>query len=282
MTVGEALQQAAKRLSSNSSSPRLDAEVLLAHVLGLSRASLLANSQQILTAEQSVAMESLIERRSLGEPVAYLTGHKEFYGLDLFITPDVLVPRPETESVVDACLEALEDLDNSQLADIGTGSGAIVVAITTHNSRVRASATDISRSAIEVARRNCERHGVSDRVTLYTGHLLQPLLGKFLGKFNVIAANLPYVPPGEASPDVAIWEPNVAVFGGGDDGTALIREFLREAPAYLLPGGMVVMETAHSQGTLVAELAKRAFPGAAVEVRKDLAGYDRIVIIKTP
>ncbi|MEO6457317.1 MAG: peptide chain release factor N(5)-glutamine methyltransferase [Chloroflexia bacterium] len=281
MTVSEALQQAAKRLSSNSSSPRLDAEVLLAHLLGTPRASLLANSQQVLTAKQSTTMKGLIERRTHGEPVAYLTGHKEFYGFDLFITPDVLVPRPETESVVDACLEVLVDLDNSQLADIGTGSGAIAIAVTKHNSRVRASATDIFLPAIEVARRNCERHGVADRVTLYTGHLLQPLKGKFPNKFNVVAANLPYVPPGEASPDVATWEPNVAVFGGGDDGTALIREFLREAPAYLLPGGTVVMETAHSQGALVARLAKRAFPGAEVEVRKDLAGYDRIVVIKT-
>lgn len=278
MTIGQALQQAAKRLSSNSSSPRLDVEVLLAHILGTPRASLLANYQQMLTTEQRDALQSLIERRSLGEPVAYLTGHKEFYGLDLFITPDVLVPRPETESVVDACIEALEDLDNSQLADIGTGSGAIVMAVATHNSGVMASATDISQAAIEVANRNCERHGVADRVTLYTGHLLQPLVGKF----NVIAANLPYVPPGEASPDVATWEPNVAVFGGGIDGTTLIREFLRDAPAYLLPGGTVVMETAHSQGALVSGLAKSAFPIAEIEVRKDLAGYDRIVVIKTP
>ncbi len=246
-------------------------------MLGVSRATLLADSHRMLTDEQYSAIQGLIERRAQGEPVAYLTGHKEFYGLDLIITPDVLVPRPETESVVDACLEILRSYDNSQLADIGTGSGAIVIAVTTHNPGVRASATDISEAAIEVARQNCERHGVAERVTLYTGNLLPPLQGKF----DVIAANLPYVPPGEASPDVATWEPNVAVFGGGEDGTALIREFLREAPAYLLPGGTVVMETAHSQGNLVAELAKKAFPGAAVEVRKDLAGYDRIVVIKT-
>jgi release factor glutamine methyltransferase len=277
MTVGEALQQAAKRLSANSSTPRLDAEVLMAHVLGISRASVLANPQSVLTDEQQQVVTGLLDRRSKGEPVAYLTGHKEFYGLDLIITPDVLVPRPETESVVDACLEALPDKDSSQLADIGTGSGAIVVAVTTHNPHVKASATDISEAALEVARRNSERHGVAERVAFHVGHLLQPLQDKF----NVIAANLPYVPPGEASQDVATWEPNVAVFGGGEDGTALISEFLREAPAYLLPGGTVVMETAHSQGTLVAELAKKAFPDAQVEVRKDLAGYDRIVVIKT-
>src|SRR5688572_2355782 len=214
MTVGDALQQATTRLSANSSSARLDAEVLLAHVLGCARTTLLANTQQALTPDQDRRVTDFIERRSHGEPVAYLTGHKEFYGLDLIITPDVLVPRPETESVVDACLAALGGLDNSQLADIGTGSGAIVVSVARHNPRVNASATDISPEAIKVAQRNCERHDVADRVTLYVGNLLQPLKGKF----NVIAANLPYVPPGEAASDVATWEPKVAVFGGGADG----------------------------------------------------------------
>ncbi|MDQ3931171.1 MAG: protein-(glutamine-N5) methyltransferase, release factor-specific, partial [Chloroflexota bacterium] len=118
---------------------------------------------------------------------------------------------------------------------------------------------------------------VEERVTLYLGNLLEPLPCAV----DVIAANLPYVPPGEASPEVATWEPNVAVFGGGEDGTAIIREFLAKAPGYLMPGGSIVMETAHSQGALVSGLAGAAFPSAQVEVRKDLAGYDRIVVIRT-
>lgn len=277
MTISEALQLYAKRLSVCSVTPRLDAEVLLAHTLGRSRASLLAHSEEAVEEQNRSRYEALIERRSHGEPIAYLTGHKEFYGLDLLITPDVLVPRPETESLVDACLEMLPQNEESLLADIGTGSGAILVAVAVHRPMVRGIGIDISQEAIDVARRNCERHGVGERAVLKVGHLLQPV-GE---RVNVIAANLPYVSPGEASPEAAIWEPQVAVFGGGDDGTALIREFLRAAPEYLLEGGGIVMETAYSQGKLVSSLARDAFPLAHIEVRKDLAGYDRIVVIKT-
>ena len=276
-TIGEALLQARKRLSPNSSTPQLDAEVILSHVLGLSRAALLARTGESLETGLENTYRELVERRTKGEPVAYITGHKEFYGLDLLITRDVLVPRPETESVVDTCLEVLVIDEVSQLADIGTGSGAILVAALVNRPLARGFGTEISPDAIEVARQNCKQHGVAARATLLLGDLLEPLPGRV----NVIAANLPYVSPGEASPDVATWEPSVAVFGGGEDGTATIRRFLRMAPDYLLPGGTVVMETAYSQGKAVSELARAAFPGASVEVRKDLAGYDRIVVVKT-
>lgn len=276
-TIGEALLHARKRLSPNSSTPQLDAEVLLAHVLGIGRASLLARIGESLDAMLSTAFSELVSRRGTGEPIAYLTGHKEFYGIDLVITKDVLVPRPETESVVEACIEALPKGEVSQLADIGTGSGAILVATLAKVPLARGFGVEISPEAIEVARQNCVRHGVADRATLLLGDLLEPLPGPV----NVIAANLPYVPPGEAAPDVATWEPNVAVFGGGEDGTETIRRFLQQAPNYLLPGGTVVMETAYSQGRIVSDLAHAAFPDAAVEVRKDLAGYDRIVVVKT-
>jgi release factor glutamine methyltransferase len=277
-TIDAVLRQGASRLSPRSSSPRLDAEVLLAHLLGIGRASLLAHSTSLVDAEMLSQYDALIERRYKGEPIAYLTGHKEFYGLDLHITPDVLVPRPETESAVEACLEVIPIGETSQLADIGTGCGAILVAICKQRPLVKAFGTDISPAAIEVAAHNCRYHGIEHQANLLVGHLLQPLPGRV----NVIVANLPYVAPGEAAEDVATWEPQVAVFGGGDDGTALIREFLTHAPDYLLPGGTVVMEVAHSQGKIVSELARAAFPGARVEVRKDLAGYDRIVVIKTP
>jgi release factor glutamine methyltransferase len=277
VTTGEALQDAVRRLTLHSSNPRLDAEVLLAHTLKLERASLLARLHDQLPVDVLSRFGKLIARREKGEPVAYLTGHKEFYNLDLIVTKDVLVPRPETESVVDASLEALPINERSQLADIGTGSGAIVVAVTANRPLLTAFATDISPQALEVAARNCALHGVADRVTLLQGDLLDPLPEPV----NVIAANLPYIPPGEASPEVATWEPHIAVFGGDDDGTALIRRFLQTAPRYLLPGGRVVMETAYSQGQQVAALARSAFPNANVEIRKDLADYDRIVVVQT-
>jgi release factor glutamine methyltransferase len=277
LTVDEALRLNAKRLSPYSSSARLDVEVLLAHVLRAGRASLLSRLADPVSDSDLALLESLVARRGRGEPVAYLTGHKEFYGLDLYVNEAVLVPRPETESIVSACLEALGDEEDSQLADIGTGSGAILVAVGVRNPLVGLVGTDISAPALQVANINCERHGLAGRARLFQGHLLEPLEGPV----NVIAANLPYVAPGEASPEVATWEPRVAVFGGGEDGSALIREFLSVAPGYLLPGGTVVMETAHSQGRLVEQLAREAFPAARVEVRKDLSGYDRIVVVKT-
>jgi release factor glutamine methyltransferase len=220
---------------------------------------------------------ALVSRRARGEPIAYITGHKEFYGLDLEITPAVLVPRPETESVVELCLSVLPEGDISHLADIGTGSGAIAVAVAVNNPDVRVLATEIAADGIEVARRNAIRYHVSDRVTFLQGDLLAPLPHPV----DVIAANLPYVPLGEAERDVATWEPRIAVFGGGGDGTETILRFLRDAPAYLKPGGTVVMETAYSQGAAVSEAAHRAFPGADIEVKKDLSGYDRLVVVRT-
>jgi release factor glutamine methyltransferase len=278
VTVDEALRLGTTRLATCSSSPRLDSEVLLAHTLGLARSALLAHLSDDLPPLPLHRYELAIERRSQGEPVAYITGHKEFYGLDLRITPDVLVPRPETEHVVDACLGAMPTGEISQLADIGTGSGAILVAVGTQRPQVTLFGTDISSSAIEVARANCEQHGLGPRTQLYVGDLLEPLVGY---SFDVIAANLPYVPPGEADPEVATWEPEIAVFGGGEDGTGVIREFLKQAPAFLRPGGRVVIEIAHSQGEVVSTLARLAFPKASIQLRQDLAGYDRIVVIQT-
>jgi release factor glutamine methyltransferase len=242
----------------------------------MGRAALLARPEQRLDPQADSTYTGLLERRKHGEPIAYLTGRKEFYDLDLLITRDVLVPRPETESVVEACLADLPEDEEATFADIGTGSGAILVAVTTQRPHLRAYGTDISTEAIAVAKRNCEKYNISGQVRLFVGNLCEPLPKPV----KVIAANLPYVPPGEASPEVATWEPNVAVFGGGDDGSALMRQFLAQAPRYLLPGGTIIMETAHSQGGIVSKLAQIAFPSAKIEVQKDLAGYDRIVTIR--
>lgn len=277
MTVAAALAWAGKRLSLRSSSARLDAEVLLAHLLEMERASLLARPELMLDPEIEAAYHQLVARREEGEPIAYLTGHKEFFGLDLLVDKSVLVPRPETESVVEACLDALARGGGKTFADIGTGSGAILVAVAERMPGLKAYGTDISPDAVRVAALNCQRHGVADRVELFVGNLLEPLPEPVY----VIAANLPYVSPGEAEPDVATWEPQVAVFGGGPDGTSTIREFLANAPHYLLAGGTIVMETAYSQGRIVSKLAGDAFPTAKIEVRQDLAGYDRIVIVDT-
>ena len=240
---------------------------------------MLAHGSDNLAEEPSSDFEALIERREQRRACGLPDGAQRVLWSGPADHPAVLVPRPETESVVDVCLKALPLEQISQLADIGTGSGAILVAAAVHRPRLlRAFGTEISPDATCVAQQNCDLHRVGDRVTLYQGNLLEPLSAKV----NVIAANLPYVPPGEASPEVATWEPQAAVFGGGDDGTALIREFLVSAPDYLLPGGIVVMETAHSQGKIVSGSCERGLPNRRVKVHKDLSGYDRIVVIKTP
>src|SRR5689334_5280632 len=175
MTIDTALRRASARLSPCSSTPRLDAEVLLAHALGVTRAALLARFSEGIEERALGAFSELVERRARGEPVAYLTGHKEFYGLDLLVTRDVLVPRPETESVVDACIELLRDRPGGLLADIGTGSGAILIGVGVRLPGVRVFGTEVSPAALEVARANCERHGLGERAQLYLGHLLEPL-----------------------------------------------------------------------------------------------------------
>ncbi|MEO5953898.1 MAG: peptide chain release factor N(5)-glutamine methyltransferase [Chloroflexia bacterium] len=277
MTIAEALRWGKERLSLHSTTPRLDAEVMLTHLLSIDRAALLARFEQSLNLSTEDSYRLLVARREQGEPIAYITGHKEFYGLDLIITKDVLVPRPETESVVDICLAALPKDNLARFADIGIGSGAILVSVTVNRPNIRAYGTEISAAACAVAQQNCERHGISKSVQLFVGNLLDPIPEPL----DVIAANLPYVSPGEAEPDVATWEPQIAVFGGDEDGAATIRQFLDQAPRYILPGGTIVMEVAYSQGKSVSALAQVAFPTANIEVRKDLAGYDRIIIIKT-
>ena len=244
----------------------------------MSRSALLARFGDSLSEIQLAQFRESVTRRAQGEPIAYIRGHKEFYGLDFEVTPEVLVPRPETESLVELCLTLLPSDKISHLADIGTGSGAIAVAVAANSPNVRVYATEVSAQALDVARRNAARHGLDGRITFFEGDLLAPLPHPV----DVIAANLPYVPPGEAEPDVATWEPRVAVFGGGYDGTDTIMRFLAAAPRYLNPGGAVVMETAYSQGRSVSEAAGRAFPSAVVEVRRDLSGYDRLVVVRTP
>lgn len=277
MTIAEALLWGKERLSLHSTTPRLDAEVMLTHILGIDRAAMLARFDQVLNTANEDTYRILVARREQGEPIAYITGHKEFYGLDLIVTKDVLVPRPETESVVDVCLAALPKNEPARFADIGTGSGAILVAVTVNRPNLRAYGTEISAAACAVAQQNCERYGIANSVQLFVGNLLDPIPEPL----DVIAANLPYVSPGEAEPDVATWEPQVAVFGGDEDGAATIKQFLKQAPNYIIPGGTIVMEVAYSQGKSVSALAQGAFPTADIEVQKDLAGYDRIIIIKT-
>lgn len=288
VTIGRAIVAAAQRLGgAGVDSPRLDAEVLLGHVLNMTRAQLYAHADQRLTDDQRRRFELLVGRRCQREPVAYLIGRKAFYGLDLLVTPQVLIPRPETELLVDLALDAIRHRQAASrngttptvtVADIGTGSGAVALAIAANSVHTDVVATDISAAALDVAQENARRLGLQDRVRFVQGHLLEPLSHPV----DLIIANLPYVAESEwptLAPDIVNYEPSLAL-AGGLDGLTLIRELLAQAPQRLRPGGSVFLEIGSGQGAAVARLAANAFPEAYVEVLTDYAYHDRVVCVR--
>jgi release factor glutamine methyltransferase len=283
-TIAQALDWATGRLRTTSVTPRLDAELLLAHVLGWERARLLAEARVLLLEPQSAVFLSLVSRRAELEPIAYLVGHKEFYGLDFAVDRRVLVPRPETELLVELTFErsnpstgsgqAVRTFERLNIVDVGTGSGAIAVALAIHLPMARIMATDISFDALELARRNVERHCVTERVRLLQGDLLDPLDKPV----DLIVSNPPYTILSEIDEGVRRYEPRLAL-DGGPDGLDVYRRLLAQAPAKLRPGGAILLEIGAIQATAVTELARRLFPDAEVGVHQDLAGLDRVIVI---
>jgi release factor glutamine methyltransferase len=275
-TWQEALRWGAQTLTQRAiGTPRLDAEVLLAHALGITRAQLHAYSPGQLGSAESDSYRQFIERRARREPVAYIVGHKEFYGLDFFVDNRVLIPRPETELLVEKAIEIGQR--QAVVSDIGTGSGAIAVSLAVHLPKILVYATDVSLRALEVAARNCRRHGVEDRVRLLQGHLLEPLPEPV----DLIVANLPYVSEAELAqlpPEISDYEPREAL-NGGPDGLDYIRRLLAQTGRHLRPGGIVLLEIGATQGGAVVALARRHFPAASVEVMRDYAELDRVIIV---
>jgi len=267
-------------------SPRLDAELLLVHALGLSRARLIAQFDRVLSPAELTRYRQLIERRRAHEPVAYIVGHKEFYGLDFYVDRRVLIPRPETELLVEKAIELAGKVGDRgyglyplTLADVGTGSGAIAVSLAVHLPQATIYALDSSAEALEVAVRNVRRHGVEGRVHLLRGDLLSPLPEPV----DLIVANLPYVSEEELAelpPEIRCYEP-LSALDGGPDGLRHIRRLLAQAREYLRPHGAVLLEVGATQGEAVAELARRHFPTAEIEIARDYGGLDRVVIVRT-
>jgi release factor glutamine methyltransferase len=284
-SLGEALRSAAGRLAP-ADSPRLTAEALLAHLLGLTRAQLLSRLEQPLPADLAAPLERLVARAAGGEPLAYLTGHREFYGLDFAVDARVLVPRPETELLIDLALAVespLTQLSRPHVLDVGTGSGALAVPLAVKCPRARLVATDISAGALAVACANAARHHVADRISFIQGDLLsafplQPSPAS-LHPFDLLVANLPYIPSAELRRlPVAKHEPRLAL-DGGPDGLEPLRRLLADAPCVLAPGGRLALEIEATCGEAAAALARAAFPTARVWVHQDLAGLDRAVEI---
>jgi len=257
-------------------SPRLTAELLLAHVLHTSRVRLYTDLDRPLEAGELAAYRGLIARRAAGEPTSYLTGTREFYGRTFVVDPRVLVPRPETELLVEAVLQAVPRDAEIRVLDLCTGSGCVGITLALERPRARVLATDTSPGAVEVARANAAALGPADRFEARLGDLLAPVEGE--PPFDVVVANPPYVPTGELptlSPEVRR-EPPLALDGGAD-GLDVVRRIAEEAPRRLVPGGLLALEIGDGQGPAVHSLLEAAGYGS-VRIERDLARHDRLAL----
>jgi release factor glutamine methyltransferase len=250
----------------------LEGEILLRHVLNVDRARLFSHLDEKLTQSQANALKSVLERRLNGEPAAYITGRREFFGLDFIVTPGVLVPRPETELLVEKALSLAKTRKISSIADIGTGSGAIAVSVAVNLPSATIYATDISMSALAVARQNASKHGVADRIIFLQGDMLAPLPRPV----DLIIANLPYVSTSEL-PSLK-FEPALAL-DGGTEGMDKLGVFCRQSGDKLSPGGSILMEVGREQSERVMDLLAHAFPSAKIKAENDLAGIERVIIV---
>ncbi len=265
-------------------SPRLDAEVLLAHGLGIRRLDLYLQHDRPLSDEELARLRALVQERGKGIPVAYLTGVREFYALPFAVTRDVLVPRPETEGLVELALEVLRPLPAPRFADVGTGSGCIAVALLHALPAAHGIATDVSAAALTVARANAARHGVSERFVAHEGSLLDPVRGTDdFGRLDAVLSNPPYVVRGDPSlqASVAAHEPALALYVPGADPLELAGALAREALEALAPGGLLAIEIGAGSGPAAGALLTGLGYGD-VAVRPDGAGIPRIATGRRP
>ncbi len=282
ITIGRALVSVVQRLNeSNCENARLDAQVLLAHVLGQERSWLFAHHDYQLTKEEADAYAELVARRARHEPVAYLIGRKEFYGLEFAVDQRVLIPRPETELLVDLTLAQLRDRKHHRVvvADVGTGSGAIAVTVAVHAPEARVYALDLSEDALAVALHNQTRLAPAATITFAQSDLLAALPEPV----DIIVANLPYVTAEEyrgLAPDVRDYEPRLAL-EAGVEGLDVIERLLKQAKDHLKPNGAILLEIGAYQGDAVAALAKSMKPKPSyVGLRRDYSGHIRMVTLE--
>ncbi len=278
--VGDALRWAVRLLASRGAeSPRLDAEVLLAHALQVERPQLLIRRDDCLPLTLIEHFTDLVRRRAQHEPVAYLTGQRAFYDLDIQVTRDVLIPRPESEHLVEEALAwAATQSRPLRLVDVGTGSGVLALALARHLPGARVWAVDLSLAALHVAQANLRRYGLAGRVQLVQADLLAPLGAAF----DLIVANLPYIDAGrmpELEPNVRLYEPHLALDGGAE-GVELLLRLVAQLPARLARPGLALLEIDPHQATPLQERIRRTLPDARMRLIRDYGGHDRVLVIE--
>lgn len=287
--LGELLREAKARLTPVSASPGLDAQLIAAHVLGESRAHVIAHPEKPLSEAQVAQFTALIDRRAEGEPVAYLLGRRAFYDREFAVSPAVLVPRPETEHLVEAALDAIAGRP-LRVVDVGTGSGAIALTIKGNAPQTQVFATDISEAALGVARRNAIEQGLAEGITFLHGDLLHPLIERGV-RVDVVLANLPYIASAELDTLAVVrHEPRLALDGGPDGLDPFRHLFLQMQQVLALPGTFAglplsLLEIGADQGEAAASLARETLASAGippqeVDVLPDLAGRDRVLRLR--
>jgi release factor glutamine methyltransferase len=281
VNIGDLITTISNRLPGDT--PALDLQVLLAHILDKGRSWVAAHPETPLTRPQLASVEEAISRLEAGEPFPYLIGHWEFYGLDFELTPDVLIPRPETELLVERAIQWLNASNQRRtVADVGTGSGCIAVTIAKNISGAKIVATDLSLPALEVARRNASKHNVEDQIGFVQCDLLPPHPDSLPAyqHFDLVCANLPYI-PSQTLRELPIYgrEPTLAL-NGGADGLDVLRRLLQVTPRWMAHKGMILLEIEASQGMSAVSLAYDSFDNAQIRLHKDLAGKDRLVEIR--
>lgn len=278
MQLRDGLENAAAQLRSgpHPERARADAETLMRHHIGKNRAWLIAHSDDEFGGCASIGYARLIERRMAGEPIQYIAGECEFYGLPFNVTRDVLIPRPETEHSVEKVLELAKGFGAPRIVDVGTGSGAIAIAVAHNVPSAKMTATDVSSAALEVARSNAELNGVAERIRFLKGDLMAPVAGE---QFEIVVSNPPYVAEKDRetlSIEVREYEPAMALFAGAS-GLDVYRRLIPSVHAVLVPGGYVVLEIGYEQRDAIAGLLRDA-GFKEIEFAADLQGTDRVAV----
>jgi release factor glutamine methyltransferase len=258
--------------------PRLDAEVLLSHILQKERLYLYVHFDQPLEESELAAFRTAVKKRAARLPVAYITGSKEFMGLDFHVTPAVLIPRPDTEILVEAALHRLATVENACFLDIGTGSGAICISMLANLPTAKGVTVDVSPEALNIAKGNAAKHQVAQRLTLCQGDLFAPVKGQ---RFTAILSNPPYIPKGDIpglTPEVR-QEPNLAL-AGGEDGLDFYRRIVKEGKDYLADNGFIAMEVGIGQARLVAHMAEKTGYYKVSDIITDYGGIQRVVVLE--